>query len=110
MTLKPEFLPVGSIVNKHGTPYAIQAKDIPGCVTDNEIFNFMYSPIQLTPEILTEWCAAKCEIDQYRIGNRLFIIRDGKIFDYGSNTQLDYLHELQLLFLGFKQVLPITIK
>lgn len=111
MTLKPEFLPVGSIVSKDNKPYVIKASDIQRLEFAPKTFNYECQPIPLTPEILTEWCnASEVKPNQYRIGERLFVIRDGKIFDYGSNTQLDYLHELQLIFLGFKTVLTVKIK
>lgn len=123
MTLTPQFLTVGSIVYQvienfePCTPKPIVFTEsnwyrICECVE----FLDWFEPIPLTPEILTEWCSATCyEFDngqpnQYRIGERLIVNRDGVYFDYGSNTKLDYLHELQLLFLGFKTVLPITIK
>ena len=125
MTLTQNFLPVGSIVEYNG-----MINDIVGIIPPNpdksKRFNNVWvvelsigvicplsdiKPIQLTPEILTEWCGAK-ELNNkhYSIGDRLFVNRDGIYFDYGSDTKLDYLHELQLLFLGFKTVLPITIK
>jgi len=121
MTLQPNFLPVGGIVEYNkGTETKENWKPITICIADldwlegdpNE-FNKHHRPIKLTPEILTEWCGAKrgkVFLSEYRVGNRLFIFRGDKCFDYGSNTQLDYLHELQLLFLGFKQVLTVTIK
>jgi hypothetical protein len=117
MTLQPNFLPVGSVVEYHlmnhnrWTPIRLNATDILNLETDSKHFNTFHRPIKLTPEILTEWCNASNKLtEQYRIKDRLFVFRDGKCFDYGSNTQLDYLHELQLLFLGMKTVLPITIK
>ena len=117
MTLQPNFLPVGSILNYNTDngwkPKVLDGYDIGICELYNDRFNDMFQPIALTPEILTEWCDAKrgkVFLLEYRISNRLFIFRDGKCFDYGSNVQLDYLHELQLLFLGMKQVLTVTIK
>ena len=111
MTLTPNFLPVGSVVEYNGKPRVITANDIHNCQADNNWFNNHYRPIPLTPKILTEWCDASNKLtEQYRIGNRLFIFRGDKCFDYGSSVQLDYLHELQLLFLGMKQVLTVTIK
>ena len=118
MTLTPNFLPVGSVVEKinisdEWNPFVIDHLNLKLLSTNPSKFNNHYRPIQLTPEILTEWCDAKrgkVFLLEYRISNRLFIFRDGKCFDYGSNVQLDYLHELQLLFLGMKQVLTVTIK
>lgn len=121
MTLQPNFLPVGSIVyyniesieHPKWTPTKLDAVDLQWLDGDPKEFNIAHRPIPLNPEILTEWCEAKRAkvfLSEYRIGKRLFIFRGDKCFDYGSNIQLDYLHELQLLFLGMKQVLPITIK
>lgn len=85
------------------------------------MFNFMYSPIPLTPEILIEWCGFvyshdtphpnkvyRKVLDEWHLDLELI-----SNFYFGGSMysiQLDYLHELQLLFLGMKQVLPITIK
>jgi len=121
MTLQPNFLPVGSVVEYNiGTTdkpewsaTVLDCQDLDWLVRSKDDFNLSHRPVPLTPEILTEWCAAKrgkVFLSEYRIGNRLFIIRDGKCFDYGSNVQLDYLHELQNLFLGMKQVLTVTTK
>lgn len=123
MTLTPNFLPVGSLIqinlgSQNFTDCEVKIVDwyvLKQCQQDNDLFNTTHRPIPLTPEILTEWCNAKKDSflvgqHQWRINDRLFVIRDGKICDYGSSVQLDYLHELQLLFLGFKTVLPITIK
>jgi hypothetical protein len=60
-------------------------------------------PIPLTKEILLKCGAEKYEFDngqpnQYRVGSRLFVIRNGAIYDYGSDTKLNYLHELQNLY------------
>ncbi len=83
MTLQPNFLPVGSIVEYNlGDIYSpewevntIDFEDIRICVENNERFNRNYRPIKLTPEILTEWCNASNKLtEQYRIGERLFII------------------------------------
>jgi len=59
MTLTPEFLPVGSIVNKNGIPHIITAENIKLCEFAPRSFNLAFKPIELTPEILTEWCGAK---------------------------------------------------
>jgi len=127
MTLQPNFLPVGSVVEYNG-----MINDIVGIIPPkpdkSKRFNNVWvvelsigvicplsdiEPVPLTPEILTEWCGAKrgkVFLSEYRVGNRLFIFRGDKCFDYGSSVQLDYLHELQLLFLAMKQVLTVTIK
>ena len=135
MTLTPNFLPVGSIVeynykNELGKmPVVVYGIHPPTPQKDTRLDGKWLvdiwvdgttyittpiddiSPIPLTPEILTEWCSfKKVEENQYRLGFKLLVNRDGKWFDYGSNVQIDYLHELQLLFAAHKTVLPITIK
>ena len=55
-------------------------------------------PIKLTEEVLARCKGVEiAKQKQYRLDTRLFVVRENKIFDYGSNTQLDYLHELQNL-------------
>lgn len=120
--LKPEFLPFGSIVkfDEDGTICEVKGIDadqlgITVLFHDTQEETWIelseFSGIPLTPKILTEWCnASEVKPNQYRIGERLFVVRDGKICDYGSSVQVDYLHELQLLFLGFKTVLTVKIK
>ncbi len=36
--------------------------------------------------------------NQYRIKNRLFVIREGIIVDYGSDTKIYYVHQFQNLY------------
>ena len=126
MTLQPNFLPVGSIVIYNGKPRVVTANDIHNCQSDNNWFNTHYRPIKLTPEILTEWCNMKLERKQLSLnigGELMDYATDGKMCIYYSKkgwtldsivnkdtVYFQYLHELQLLFLGMKQVLPITIK
>ena len=60
-------------------------------------------PIPLTPEILEKCGAIVYEFDnglgnQYRIKDRLFVIRDGDIVDYGSSVIIKHLHQLQNLY------------
>ena len=128
MTLQPNFLPVGSVVeynigrcdDEYYKPIVITESEIKECCELNEIFNQYYRPIKLTPEILTEWCGAEFnhkvrKNNFYSLGD-FYVMFDGKkIYFYANHIsvhfcELTYLHELQLLFLGMKQVLPITIK
>ena len=132
MTLQPNFLPVGSVVEYHlmnhnrWTPIRLNATDILNLETDSKHFNTFHRPIKLTPEILTEWCNMKLERKQLSLnigGELMDYATDGKMCIYCSKkgwtldsivskdtVYFQYLHELQLLFLGMKQVLPITIK
>ena len=68
----------------------------------NYIWSYLYEPIPLSPEVMEKIEGMeKYEFDhknnQYRYGDRLFVIRDGKIVDYGSSLILTHLHQLQQL-------------
>jgi len=134
MTLQPNFLPVGSVVeynigrcdDEYYKPIVITESEIKECCELNEIFNQYYRPVKLTPEILTEWCNMKLERKQLSLnigGELMDYATDGKMCIYYSKkgwtldsivnkdtVYFQYLHELQLLFLGMKQVLTVTIK
>ena len=127
MTLTPNFLPVGSIVQRNGIPCTVQIASNDSISTNlSSGLLKEFSGIQLTPEILTEWCNMKLERKQLSLnigGELMDYATDGKMCIYYSKkgwtldsivnkdtVYFQYLHELQLLFLGMKQVLPITIK
>jgi len=57
-------------------------------------------PIPLNEEWLLRFGAevSKSYANQYRIKDRLFVIREGKIVDYGSSVVLEYIHQLQNFF------------
>jgi hypothetical protein len=62
--------------------------------------NGNYKPIPLTEEWLLKFGAEQYTFDngepnQYRIGSRLFVIRNGKIVDYGTSVILEYVHRFQ---------------
>ena len=124
MTLQPNFLPVGSVVERNinnvWTPTVLTSWHLNFCETFNNRFNDEFRPIKLTPEILTEWCGAEFnhkvrKNNFYSLGD-FYVMFDGKkIYFYANHIsvhfcELTYLHELQLLFLGMKQVLTVTIK
>jgi hypothetical protein len=93
-------------------PTVMDWQDIRNCVEDNIDFNKWHRPIPLTEKILTEWCGFhKVEENQYRLGFKLIVIRDGKFFDYGTSVELPYLHILQRFILAMNnQPLKITLK
>jgi hypothetical protein len=72
--------------------------------THTSLFNFNeIQPIPLTPEILEKcgaivYCFDNGNPNQYRIKDRLFVIRDGNIVDYGSSVVIKHLHQLQNLY------------
>jgi len=80
------------------------------CIECNDFHS--YRSITLTEKILTEWCGFhKVEENQYRLGFKLIVIRDGKFFDYGSSVELPYLHIFQRLILALtNQPLKIELK
>lgn len=60
-------------------------------------------PIPLTEEWLVKFGADVYKFDngqpnQYRINDRLYVIRDGVITDYGTSVKLPYVHTLQNLY------------
>jgi hypothetical protein len=97
-------------------PTVMDWQDIRNCVEDNIDFNKWHRPIPLTEKILMEWCGCKKDSflvgqHQYRIGERLILIRDGKFVDYGSSVELPYLHIFQRLILALtNQPLKITLE
>ena len=125
MTLTPNFLPVGSIVEynigEHDTPEwevnTIDFEDIRICVENNERFNRNYRPIPLTPEILTEWCGFEkvSNFEYFKSGITLKADSNGIFYDVHGNGMkilvFEHLHELQLFYSALTQtVLPIQIK
>lgn len=64
-----------------------------------------YKPILLTEQWLVMFGAIVYELDngtnspnQYRIGERLYVIREGSIVDYGCSVVIKYVHQLQNLY------------
>jgi len=121
MTLTPNFLPVGSIVEYNGKPRVITANDIHNCQADNNWFNNHYRPIPLTPEILTEWCGFEMWKENIfrkhwgRNGVEFIVIFPDGLFYYetgnNSHRHIEFLHQLQMGYAFRTQtVLPITIK
>lgn len=128
MTLQPNFLPVGSIVMSNNIPCTVDGVLKYGFISTDKGSGHLdeFYGIKLTPEILTEWCNMKLERKQLSLnigGELMDYATDGKMCIYCSKkgwtldsivskdtVYFQYLHELQNLFLGMKQVLPITIK
>ena len=58
--------------------------------------------IPLTEEWLLKAGAEAYEFDhkpsQYRIGDRLIVVRDGCFYEYGTNLKLEFVHRFQNLF------------
>jgi len=131
MQLKPEFLPVGSVVEYNiGTidcpdwqPTKLDWQDLKYLTEQHKDFNEIHRPIPLTEKILTEWCKfqkVKNKIDIFEkgrirlwLGSRgqslVYLIEEDTTTGHYINS-IEYLHELQLLFLAHKQPLPIQIK
>jgi hypothetical protein len=93
-------------------PTVMDWQDIRNCVEDNTDFNKWHRPIALTEKILMECCGAfSVKPNQYRIGDRLIVIRDGKFVDYGSSVELPYVHIFQRFILALtNQPIKITLK
>jgi hypothetical protein len=93
-------------------PTVMNWQDIRNCVEDNTDFNKWHRGIPLTEDILVKWCGAfSVKPNQYRISDRLIVIRDGKFVDYGSSVELPYLHIFQRLIIALtNQPLKIELK
>jgi hypothetical protein len=103
---------IGTINNPEYEPTTIDSYDIGHCELNNADFNLMHRSIPLTEKILLEWCGTfSVKPNQYRIGDRLIVIRDGKFVDYGSSVKLPYLHIFQRFILAItNQPLKIELK
>lgn len=129
MTLTPNFLPVGSVVEYNiGTTdkpewsaTTLDAVDLQWLDGDPEEFNIAHRPIPLTPEILMEWCGLIKNSDNspYDYSNKdcsFCICENSGYFKIATaienvGKQFNMLHQLQLAYLVHTQtVLPITIK
>ena len=124
MTLQPNFLPVGSIVEynlgdkdfPNWSPTSLDWQDLKRLDENPGLFNCEHRGIKLTPEILTEWCGFETLQDGwfgFNVNNET--VATWNIYDkcfrlYGSKVDIEFLHELQLLFLRMKTVLTATIK
>ena len=129
MTLQPNFLPVGSVVEYNkGTETKENWKPIIICIADldwidgdPDEFNKHHRPIPLTPEILTEWCGFEMWKENIfrkhwgRNGVEFIVIFPDGLFYYetgnNSHRHIEFLHQLQMGYAFRTQtVLPITIK
>lgn len=127
MKLTPEFLPVGSVVELKDKgiwiPTVIKGIDVKMLDENQVLFNEYFRGIPLTEKILTEWCKfqkVKNKIDIFEkgrirlwLGSRgqslVYLIEEDTTTGHYINS-IEYLHELQLLFLAHKTPLPIQIK
>ena len=140
MTLQPNFLPVGSIVEynlgdkdfPNWSPTSLDWQDLKRLDENPGLFNCEHRGIQLTPEILTEWCGFekiigtedefifKDEESRMILELTEFYKQGGRGVFYSNYPNLDahtciayveFLHQLQHLYSALTQtVLPITIK
>ncbi len=89
---------IGNLYHWHAeSEYYVYELEVKDFASDN--YKNFY-PIPLTEQWMIKFKAEVFEFDngepnQYRIGNRLFVIRNGKIVDYGTNVILEYVHRFQ---------------
>ena len=129
MTLTPNFLPVGSVVEynlgdkdfPNWSPTSLDWQDLKRLDENPGLFNCEHRGIKLTPEILTGWCGFEKCINGYwcpleYINVKLHDSGTYSIYTSGGDTNLASkgvlaLHQLQHLYSALTQtVLPITIK
>jgi hypothetical protein len=113
--IKAQELRVGNLINFYHHKHDLTEIKIQGIYFDEELKEYCVSneyypvninglvPIPLTEEWLLKFNAECYEFDngqpnQYRIGSRLFVIRDKNIVDYGSSVVIKYVHQLQNLY------------
>lgn len=73
----------------------VTAADILSIYVETGSFN--YEPIPLTTDILLKCGATKVKGDsiQYRVGNRLLILRNNCYYDYATEVKLEFVHKFQ---------------
>jgi hypothetical protein len=96
-------LMVGDWVFRFGNPSKVNPNTLMS-IDVNPAFAGNIQPILLTPEILKKIEGMeKIHSMQYRFGKRLFIIRDGIVFDYASDLSLPHVHTFQHLIRLFAE-------
>ena len=70
-------------------------------IVDNKGISF--EPIPLTEDLLLRFGAKKLRENQYKIGDRLLILRENVWTDYGSGVQLHYVHTFQNFIFALTQ-------
>lgn len=63
--------------------------------TYGEAYDYQCEPIPLTEQWLLKFGFELIKNQCYGFKNRLFFISDSKIYDYGSDTLIEYVHKLQ---------------
>ena len=116
--LKPHELFIGAVLNYdtaegHEMPIIVNAKTLEWIEQCAEQFNLVHTPIQLTPEILTDWCGWKVVYSSKRKlriepPKNYFILFEKETFIVGevqsviyygkSIDKIQYLHQLQALY------------
>ena len=99
-------LRLGNKINHNGIVCTVLGIDSNSWLQlDNEQLNTRCDDceyIHLTEEWLLKAGAQVYKFDhkqsEYRIGNRLIVIRDGYFFDYGTSLKLEFVHRFQNLF------------
>lgn len=99
--IKAEELRIGNWVYDGFQHFQITASDI--LIIADKHNGLFIQPIPLTEEWLVRFGATTYEFDngqpnQYRIGEDLYVIRDGVITDYGTSVKLPFVHTLQNLY------------
>jgi hypothetical protein len=112
--IQPHEIQIGSIIMSNNIHCIVDGILKDGFISTDKGSGHLdeFSAIPLTEKILTEWCGFhKVEENQYRLGFKLIVIRDGKFFDYGTSVELPYLHILQRFILALtNEPLKITLK
>lgn len=114
MKIEAKDLRIGNLVcfGESGTIFTVGGISATGLDVSNEdeetwIEIDVFEPIPLTEELLLEFGCIVYEFDhkenQYRLDDRLFMIRDGVVCDYASNVKLPHVHTFQNFIFALTQ-------
>ena len=102
--IQPQELRYKNLVNYQGETIEIHGVSVFDAFNSSigDIPLHCLEPITLTEEWMLKAGAEAYEFDhkpsQYRIGDRLIVVRDGCFYEYGTNLKLEFVHRFQNLF------------
>ena len=94
--MKSTELRIGNYFNQFGNVHQVSWETFKQLEVSQE--QLWCKPILLTEDWLIKFGATTIEtphVNQYRIEDRLFVIREGKIVDYDSSVILEFVHRFQ---------------
>jgi len=102
--MKSTQLRIGNWYSEYGIPKQATPEIISNlyAIEQNGKTAIDFDFLPITEEWLLNAGAEAYEFDhkptQYRIGDRLIVVRDGCFYEYGTNLKLEFVHRFQNLF------------